>query len=392
MVKKKEKSDTISIRLPNISKLNFSKFLLPLATILCIIVVATTLIVIKTNIEISKKNAAEEEAKRPANIELVQLLSANCNDCFDIKIVINQLNTSSFNIKNIKTVYYNSPEGKELLAKYNIEKIPTLLIMGETDKESVQSILSNFGNKSSDGTIVFDKQQLPYVDVSTGKVLGRVSSILIKDTSCKNCFDVSLLNQQLKSLGIKFSEEKTIEYTDKEAKDLINKYNIERIPSIIYSDDIKEYALFQQLQQLLQKQDDVYIFQTNPPYRNLTNNKIVGLVEITYLIDSSCDNCYDVSIHKQILEGSYGVALINEKTVDINSIDGKALASKYSITKVPTIILSPEASYYPALVNVWTTQGGVGTIESDGYFVFRNIDMMGVPYKDLLTGNVTNAS
>lgn len=391
--KKKEKSDTISIKLPTISKLNSSRFLLPLTAILCVIVIMTTLLVIKTNIDISRKIAEEQEAKRPADIELIQIVAANCSDCFDLRLVINQLNTSSFNIKSVRTVYYNSPEGEQLISKYNIQKIPTLLISGETSKANVQSTLSGLGEKADDGTIVFDKQQPPYVNPDNGEVLGRVSVTLIRDSSCSNCFDVSSINQQLKSLGISFSEEKTLEYTDTEAKDLISKYGIKKIPTIIYSSDIKEYTLFAQLQQLLQNQDDVYVLtQVNPPYRDLSKNKIVGLVEITYIVDNSCSSCYDVSIHKQILEGSYGVALINEKRVDISSIDGKSLIDKYSITKVPTMILSPDASYYPALVNVWTTKGGVGTIESDGYFVFRNIDVMGVPYKDLSTGNIVNAS
>ena len=75
-----------------------------------------------------------------------------------------------------------------------------------------------------------------------------------------------------------------------------------------------------------------------------------------------------------------------EKTVDASSSEGRALIRQYSIAALPTVIISPEAEAYADLITAWK---GVGSVEKDGWLVFRKMDALGQEtYNDLKTGTV----
>ena len=73
-----------------------------------------------------------------------------------------------------------------------------------------------------------------------------------------------------------------------------------------------------------------------------------------------------------------------ENTYDISSKEGKELIARYKITKIPIIILSPDASAYPSFISAWD---GVGTKETNGWFIMRNPELLGT-YKDLSTNQI----
>jgi len=99
---------------------------------------------------------------------------------------------------------------------------------------------------------------------------------------------------------------------------------------------------------------------------------------ITFLTDSGCANCYDVTINEQILTQQYSLN-VTTKTVDVNSVEGIALIAKYSITKIPTFIVTgSEATGNQQLQTVWST---VGTVETDGVMVFRSPEVMSTSFK-----------
>jgi len=127
--------------------------------------------------------------------------------------------------------------------------------------------------------------------------------------------------------------------------------------------------------------------QVIPPYYDVASNKIKGGVNITYLTDQSCKECYDVKLHDRALT-NLGVPTTGIKTVDISSDEGKQLVSKYSIKLVPTLILSGEVSEYQTLVQVWKD---VGTVTSDGTYIFTDLGVMGGSYKDLSKNQIIKA-
>ena len=69
----------------------------------------------------------------------------------------------------------------------------------------------------------------------------------------------------------------------------------------------------------------------------------------------------------------------------MSSKEGKALIAEYGIEKVPTILIKGDAGAYPSLVKAWKS---VGTVEQDGTYVFRKLEIIKKTYKDLATGEV----
>ena len=56
---------------------------------------------------------------------------------------------------------------------------------------------------------------------------------------------------------------------------------------------------------------------------------------------------------------------------------------------MPTIILTGDADKYPSMTGVWPT---VGTVEDDGAYIFRKVEVLRQTYKDLTTGEVVSSS
>ena len=77
----------------------------------------------------------------------------------------------------------------------------------------------------------------------------------------------------------------------------------------------------------------------------------------------------------------------NEETFDIKDIKGRQVRVKYDIKNVPTVIITGDLDAYETLKAAWDQ---VGTIEDDGAYVFRELDVLQVPYKDLTSGEIVN--
>ena len=56
------------------------------------------------------------------------------------------------------------------------------------------------------------------------------------------------------------------------------------------------------------------------------------------------------------------------------------MIKQYALTKIPTIVLSGDIALYEKLTSVWSQ---VGTVETNGSYVFRSTEVLGVPYYDL---------
>ncbi len=211
--------------------------------------------------------------------------------------------------------------------------------------------------------------------------LTRPAKLLITTITadCADCFDVSSIIRAIKTLNVEV-DEKSVDLSN--AKELIEKYNIKKVPTIIISGEVEKSGLIKLWTSLgTLESDGSLVLRTGSPFVNISTGKVYGRVELIYLNYSLCQNCYDVTEHKNILR-NLGLVITKEKNVEANTDEGKALIEKYNITKVPTVLLSPDAKYYITVQSIWNR---VGTIESDGWHVFRNMNALrNVTYFDLL--------
>ncbi|MEM5807943.1 MAG: hypothetical protein QW818_02320 [Candidatus Aenigmatarchaeota archaeon] len=208
-------------------------------------------------------------------------------------------------------------------------------------------------------------------------------------TDCDNCFDMNNIVSFIKrQTNVKVLTEKNLTYGNKEAQQLISKNNIKVLPALVITGETLQDDVIPLWNNIGAKfVGNVVIVSGYPPYYSLETKNVVGLVQVIKITDNSCTECYNVENHMQILP-RFGVYIDKSLTYDISSSNGKDLLKKYNITKVPTIILSPDISVYPALTRIWNQ---VGTVESDGWYVFRATEQMGT-YKDLTQNKVVNVT
>ncbi len=331
---------------------------------------------------VSQKITEAEESSKPAAIQLAIITDKNCPDCFPIHAAAAAVKATNVNVTEEKEVDYSTAEAKELIKKYGIETIPTIIITGETNK-TPQS-----GFVEQNNALVFQKPEPPFIDLHQNMVVGRVRLTIINATSCAKCTDIGPTAAQIKAAGVSIYQQSVVDSDSTEGKALIEKYNITKLPAMLLSADAAHYTVIASAWATVGtvESDSTHIMrQTSPPFYDVASKKVKGLATIILLNDSSCTSCYDVTQHTPILKRGFGIVTETEKTVDLASSEGKALAEKYRITAVPTVIMT-DVDAYESLKQPWQL---VGTVESDGAYVFRKFENWpGNAYKDLATGKV----
>lgn len=270
---------------------DFSKIKLTLIFIVVVLFIFNTFLYFDQKSSIEKQIAKTEEKARPTNLELTVISDSNCFDCFNIDQVIDFLKEQNVKIISENRVEFNSDEGKRLTQENEIEKIPTFIVSGEIDK--ILALKSFFENTGAikDNIFVFKKVNPPYILVESGEVKGRFELIYLSDISCIECYDVSRHEISLLNFGMKVFKEKTIDISSQEGKELVKKYNITRVPTILLFGDLKEYSNFQQAWSQVGTitSDGVYVFRGTEvmgTYKDLKTGKIIEVGETSEVIPS----------------------------------------------------------------------------------------------------------
>lgn len=366
----------------DLGKLKLEYFYFGLMIILGLILLFNILLTFGLNKDLKNKSVELQEKLKPAHIELTLIKNSKCRDCSDIAEVIRSIRNSKVNVTKETNLEFDSKEAKALISKYKIEKIPTIIATGEIDKAGIQ------GFTKKDDALLLSNVLPPYTNATTGQVAGKVAIYVLKDPSCVKCNNLDVLIAQIKGAGVKIYSQKNITKDSAEGQDIIKKYKIDFVPSLVLSEDAGLYSVIQNAWSHIgtKENDGNYVLRVvYPPYINLTTGQIKGLVKITYLTDKSCSECYNVSLHEFILASpqSFGIDLDEKETYDISDAKGKELIAKYNVTLVPAVILSKEVSSYPASPALKQ----FFTVADDGSFIFRVPQVLGA-YKDLSTGNV----
>lgn len=310
---------------------------------------------------------------------IIQIVDKRCDDCFVLTAVVDEIKGQGLSFEKEEVLDYKSLRAKQLIQNYGIENVPSIVLLG------VEAELEDF--RQVGDALVFDSPDIPYTEVRTGKIRGYISVIYIIESSCDDCYNVSKVVEGMRSVGVRIPYEKRIELSSKQGKELVEKYNIEKVPTIILDQEVDFYDNIRGGWFVYGSvEDDAYVMRNvTPPYYSVKDGKVQGYVDVVFLTDSSCSECYDVGLHEQLLE-QVEIRFGNTESIDVSELDGVELVKKYGITEVPTIIISKEASeYYMASY----TLDNFYSAEDDGKFVFRNFNKWkGVTYKDISSGEI----
>ena len=113
------------------------------------------------NSTIKDKAAKAAELAKPAKIELSIIKDSRCKDCFDASQLVTFIKTAKVEVISEKNVDFDSAGGKVLLAKYNLDKVPTVVVTGEIDKINLK------GFEKKDSALVFTQVPAPYVNTTS---------------------------------------------------------------------------------------------------------------------------------------------------------------------------------------------------------------------------------
>ena len=313
-----------------------------------------------------------------ASAEIIVL--NGCGECFDINKITQSLkDQGNFDIEEVTNLNYDSKEGKSVIEKYKIQKIPALILKSRKIEEINIGIPENMISKGKN-YILFE-ETAPYFDLNSKEVEGVVNLKEISDSSCKDCANPSNIQKQLESSGVKIGDYKKIDYFSTEGQEIIKKNNINFLPVIFISKNIEKYWwTFSNLKDFLTASGEYYFFKEPiAPYKEISTGKIKGKVNLTYITDKSCEDCFNVTQLKDVF-GGIGIYISSERYVDVSNADGKNLLKAYNITAIPTGVLSSEINDYTSVKEILKQ---VGTFEKDNIYVFRKLDVLKVKYQKI---------
>ncbi len=224
----------------------------------------------------------KKEAERPANIKAVLIGTPDCLQCQQVISLYQQ------GIPKQANIVYSSQEeidpesdlARELIVKYEITKLPALVLTGEIEKDDKAKSYLNTLGQLKQGAIVISGLVPPYQNVSDSKVVGEYKIILLTDSTCTSCYDVNLHKNILSSFGMYPFEEEEVDSNTTDGKRLIAKYNIQKVPTILLEGDLDVYLRLGQIWKDVGRvaDDNTYVFEAVErmgTYKDLILGKIV---------------------------------------------------------------------------------------------------------------------
>lgn len=202
--------------------------------------------------------------------------------------------------------------------------------------------------------------------------------IVINDKDCPYCYDTKQLISEIETENINSRSKKVMDYRSDEAKDVIMKYKIEKVPTVIIKGEIdKNMNLYDKFTAIGEVSEDVFILRdVMMPYVDIKTGRAVGNVKVTLMSANKCDACYNHE--KYIAELKIlGIPTSNRETIDYKSSAGQAMVKANVIENVPTFILTGDLDQYPALKKIQDYD--------DNVFVLRKVI---APYLDINDGKV----
>ena len=203
---------------------------------------------------------------------------------------------------------------------------------------------------------------------------------IIKIESNDDLFDLnSVVLSVEQNTNIKIRSEKEISYnSDEEAKKLIEKYKIQKIPALIVLGNVEKIGLDASLFRIEEKTG---IFDKAVPYLDLKTNEIKGIVDLIELYDSNCKECGSYAKIQQAFDNS-GIKTKKYELVSYQSERGKKLAEENSLSVVPSLLISKNLNEY------WWVFSSINPLlnEKNEYFIFSSPVY---PYKEIKTGKIT---
>ncbi len=341
--------------------------------LLILLVAYNFLLINEVSSAIDQKMVEIKEAQKKPVLTMTVVRAQECEDCFDIQPLLDAIQSLDVNLTVVE-------KDQTSAASLGVNNLPAIILEGET--EVLPSNLMQLFNQSND-KLVFESLP-PYYDVSEQRVVGKVSAVVVSKPDCVECRSYAQTLQDLQRAMGMFISSSEFSYDSQEGQQLLEQYNLTKVPVLLLDKEADFYGFdrIAKVRSQIQDLGEYYLIEPFPPYYDLSEDKVRGLVSAKYLYDESCDNCIGVAFFRDIVR-RMNLYMVSEEDVEISQ--AQELISQLNITYVPTMVLSGDLEAYPGFEVAWRDLGNV----VDGNYIFTNFELLGdVTYKDLSEGAV----
>ena len=166
--------------------------------------------------------------------------------------------------------------------------MPALVVTGEINKDdSLIKFFANLG-QSDEETFVLRHKFYPYKDLTENTVRGKTQIYLLSDETCEECYDVKQHLSILGSYGLNASTAITTDISSKLGQELLQKYRITKIPTLVLTGDLDVFANLKKVwpQVGTMETDGTYVFRsgldsTKVTYKNLSTGELINTASST---------------------------------------------------------------------------------------------------------------
>ncbi len=212
----------------------------------------------------------------------VSIKATGCPECLDAAIYFDSLEDPTIDLafSNKTVLEENDSAAAELILKYNITKLPVLLLSIDAVVYPIfPQYIAPLGTVE-DGWFVLRNITPPYIDLQDNHSLrGLVETILLINGSCTQCFNASSLSEYIsQESGLFVINTTTYDVNSTEGKALMTKYNISQIPTVFYFPEASFYPSFNEIwlsQNNTIENDGWFVFRAynllSVPYQNVSD-------------------------------------------------------------------------------------------------------------------------
>lgn len=222
---------------------------------------------------------AEEGVPLTPNATAIIIMPEDCPDCASSLILLKNLQSEwadlGTNVVESGAIYDTSEEGRNMIIRYDIEKLPALVLQkeGQWDSRILSTWLADIGTVEDDGSLVQREVIPPYFDTTTDTVRGKVEFILLTDNSCTECYNVTLFASDLVNMfGLNVKSSTIYDLSSVEGNSIASQYGITITPTFLVSEDAGLYEGFEDFwfrRDNTQEEDEWYVFR-DVPYLGVT--------------------------------------------------------------------------------------------------------------------------
>ncbi len=221
-------------------------------------------------------------------VSVAYINATGCSECPDLVPLVEQLE-SQVKVKSFSILDKDSQEAKRMIVEQSVGRLPALFFSSEIMEYPVGQQLASAGALAKNGMVMINANP-PYINITTGKVDGIASLILLNDSGCKDCYDVTIhVPIVTQTFQVYLASTKAVDISSTEGKSLISKYGIDAVPTLLITGDAAAYDSLTSVWQSVGtiEKDGAYVFRAmaaipGMPYMNLTTGEVEpNLAQIT---------------------------------------------------------------------------------------------------------------